>query len=47
MPTFIPSAALPTSPAQPAASSGSRGRLGGDDGARSFGAVLELSLIHI
>ncbi|MDR6860017.1 flagellar hook-length control protein FliK [Variovorax guangxiensis] len=43
MPTFIPSAALPTSPAQPAASSGSRGRLGGDDGARSFGAVLERS----
>ena len=43
MPTFIPSAALTTSPAQPAASSGSRGRLGGDDGARSFGAVLERS----
>lgn len=43
MPTFIPSAALTASPAQPAAASGSRGRVGGDEGARSFGAVLERS----
>lgn len=43
MPTFIPTAVIPASSAQPAASSGPRGRLGGDDGARSFGAVLERS----
>jgi flagellar hook-length control protein FliK len=43
MSTFIPSAALSASPAQPAAASGPRGRLGGDDGARSFGAALERS----
>ncbi|VTU22481.1 Flagellar hook-length control protein [Variovorax sp. PBL-H6] len=44
MPTFIPSAALPASPAQGAAQPGSRGRPVADEDARgSFGAVLERS----
>lgn len=44
MPTFIPSAALPTSSAQPAAQSGARGRPAADENTRSsFGAVLERS----
>ncbi|VTU20455.1 flagellar hook-length control protein FliK [Variovorax sp. RA8] len=44
MPTFIPSAALPASSAQPAAQSGARGRPAADESTRSsFGAVLERS----
>ncbi|MGK6310966.1 flagellar hook-length control protein FliK [Variovorax sp. DT-64] len=44
MPTFIPSATLPASSAQPAAPSGVRGRPAADGDARgSFGAVLERS----
>ena len=44
MPTFIPSAALPASSAQPATQPGGRSRPAADENARgSFGAVLERS----